>query len=200
MKTVGVILAGGRARRMNGADKALIRLGGRTLLERAVARLETQVDAVVVNANGDPERFAAIADLPVIPDPDDDRAGPLAGVLAGMDFAIGQGASHIVTAAVDTPFFPEKLTRRLGEAAAAESVPLACAETGGRAHPVFGLWPVHLTEDLRRAMKDGVRKVDQWTGRHGCARAVFETEPFDPFFNVNTPEDLAAAERIAVAL
>jgi molybdopterin-guanine dinucleotide biosynthesis protein A len=199
MKTIGVILAGGLARRMGGdadapGDKALIELGGETLLARAIARLATQVDEVVINANGDPSRLGS--DLPVIPDLDDSRAGPLAGVLAGLDYAAEQGASHIVSIAVDTPFFPTDLVSRLRAAAKDESVPLACAKTGDRTHPVFGLWPVSLREDLRAAMADGMRKVDRWTGKHGCAESVFAADPFDPFFNINTPEDLIEAERL----
>ncbi len=192
MKVIGIILAGGLARRMGGGDKALLSLGGRTLLDRAVERLLPQVDAVVINANGDAARFGT--DLPVIPDPDDSRAGPLAGVLAGLDYARREGASHIVTVAVDTPFFPDDLVARLRAAADGGGVPLACAKTGERTHPVFGLWPVSLADDLRAAMADGMRKVDRWTGAHGCAEAVFEAAPFDPFFNVNTPDDLSEAE------
>lgn len=199
MKTLGVILAGGLARRMGGdadapGDKARILLGGETLLSRAIARLSPQVDAVVVNANGDPTRFGTT--LPVIPDPDDSRAGPLAGVLAGMDFAFVNGASHLVTVAVDTPFFPDDLTAHLVAAAEQSGVPLACAKTGERTHPVFGLWPTALADNLRLAMLDGMRKVDRWTARHGCAEAVFEAGAVDPFFNINTPEDLAEAERL----
>lgn len=196
MKIVGVILAGGLARRMGGGDKALIELGGETLLQRAVERLSPQVDSLVINANDDPARFAGVSNLPVIPDPDDSRSGPLAGVLAGLDHAAASGATHIVTVAVDTPFFPPGLVARLREAAEGQGVPLACAKTGDRTHPVFGLWPVALAVDLREAMADGMRKVDRWTNKHGCAEAVFDVAPFDPFFNVNTPEDLTEAERL----
>lgn len=192
MRIVGIILAGGLARRMGGGDKALIELGGETLLQRAIERLSPQVDSLVINANDDPARFNSI--LPVIPDPDDSRSGPLAGVLAGLDYATSQGATHIVTIAVDTPFFPLDLVARLREAAEGQGVPLACAKTGDRTHPVFGYWPVSLADDLREAMGDGMRKVDRWTGKHGCAEAPFDATPFDPFFNVNTPEDLTEAE------
>jgi len=199
MKTLGVILAGGLARRMGGAadapgDKALISLGGRTLLERTIERLSAQVDASVINANGDRSRFDT--DLMVIPDLDDNRSGPLAGVLAGLTYAAREEATHVVTVAVDTPFFPTDLVTRLVEKSERDGVPLACAKTGDRTHPVFGLWPVSLAEDLRAAMDDGMRKVDRWTGKHGCAEAVFSADPFDPFFNVNTPEDLIEAERL----
>ena len=194
MKIVGVILAGGLARRMGGGDKALIELGGETLLQRAIERLSPQVDSLVINANEDPIRFAAVSSLPVIADPDDSRSGPLAGVLAGLDYAAREGASHVVTVAVDTPFFPADLVARLREAAEEQGVPLACAKTGDRTHPVFGLWPVTLADDLREAMADGMRKVDRWTGKHGCAETVFDAASLDPFFNVNTPEDLIEAE------
>lgn len=199
MKTYGIILAGGLARRMGGAaespgDKALIMLGGQTLLDRAVGRLAPQIDAIVINANGDSGRLGT--KLPVISDLDESRSGPLAGVLAGLNYAKRRGASHIVTVAVDTPFFPNNLVSRLEESADIQGVPLACAKTGDRTHPVFGFWPVTLFDDLRAAMDDGMRKVDRWTGKHGCAEAVFESEPFDPFFNINTPEDLIEAERL----
>lgn len=199
MRVFGIILAGGLARRMGGSaeapgDKALIMLGGQPLLHHAVARLEPQVDGLAINANGDPARFEGIAQIQVISDADDSRAGPLAGVLAGMDFAAAKGASHIVTAAVDTPFFPLDLVTRLRAGAEEAGTPLACAKTGERTHPVFGLWPVALADDLRAAMADGLRKVDRWTGAHGCAEAVFEAGAFDPFFNINTPEDLSTAE------
>lgn len=199
MKIYGVILAGGLARRMGGGaeapgDKALIMLGGQTLLDRAIERLAPQINAIAINANGDGGRFGT--KLPVIPDLDDSRSGPLAGVLAGLEYAKRQGASHIVTVAVDTPFFPSNLVSRLAESANAQGVPLACAKTGDRTHPVFGFWPIALAEDLRTAMDDGMRKVDRWTAKHGCAEALFEAEPFDPFFNINTPEDLVEAERL----
>ena len=196
MKIMGVILAGGLARRMGGQDKAFITLGGAPLLDGALARLKPQVDSLAINSNADPSLFEGY-DAPLVPDLDDARAGPLAGVLAGLTHAEGQGASHIVTAAVDTPFFPHDLVARMREAALRESVPLACARTGERTHPVFGLWPVSLRADLSAALDDGERKVDRWTARHGCAMADFSAEPFDPFFNVNTPEDLLEAERLA---
>jgi len=174
-------------------DRDIIELGGETLLHRAIERLTPQVDTVVINANDDPARFAEVSHLPVIPDLDGSRSGPLAGVLAGLDYAATQDATHIVSIAVDTPFFPTDLVARLRAAAEGQGVPLACAKTGDRTHPVFGLWPVALADDLRAAMADGMRKVDRWTGKHGCAETVFEATPFDPFFNVNTPEDLTEA-------
>ena len=201
MTTLGVILAGGRATRMGGGDKCLIEIGGRTLLDHVIDRLAPQVDGLILNANGDPARFAAWS-LPVVADTLPGFAGPLAGVLAGMEAAAAEGASHIVTAAADTPFFPEDLAVRLGAAAAAEHVPLACAatpEAGGRLlrHPTFGLWPTALAGDLRGALEGGLRKVVLWTDPHGCAVVPFPPGPPDPFFNVNTPEDRAEAERFA---
>ena len=196
MRTLGLILAGGLARRMGGRDKAFLMLDGQTLLDRALARLAPQVDALAINSNADPARLAGY-DAPLVPDLDDSRAGPLAGVLAGLTHAQEEGASHVVTVAVDTPFFPRDLAARLRAAADGEDMPLACAATGARTHPVFGLWPIDLKDDLAAAMAEGERKVDRWTVRHGCAVARWAADPFDPFFNVNTPEDLAEAERLA---
>jgi len=205
MTTLGVILAGGRATRMGGGDKCLLQAGGRSLLAHAIDRLRPQVDGLILNANGDPARFAGFG-LPVVADSVAGFAGPLAGVLAGMEAAAARGASHIATVAGDTPFFPGDLAARLRDAAQAEGKPLACAAApeGGRLwdHPTFGLWPVALAADLRAALEGGVRKVVLWTGRHGCARAVFDPGPpdgsgIDPFFNVNTPADLTEADRIA---
>jgi molybdopterin-guanine dinucleotide biosynthesis protein A len=192
----GVILAGGLSRRMGGGDKGLLTLGGETLLNRVIDRLEPQVSEVALNANGDVARFGI--DLPVISDSIDGFAGPLAGVLAGLDWAATRGHSHIVTAAADTPFFPCDLVPCL--MLAAESAPIALAATpeDGRVnrHPTFGLWPVDLRDDLRAALNDGLRKVVLWTDKHGTALAEFPTVPFDPFFNVNTPEDMARAEEL----
>lgn len=193
----GVILAGGLSRRMGGGDKCLAPLGGRPILARVIARLAPQADRLALNANGDPARFAAYR-LPVLPDSVAGFAGPLAGVLAGMDWAAGQGIGRIVTAAADTPFFPETLVAELVAAADRAALPLAVAMTddvtrGHSPHPTFGLWPVALREDLRAALAAGARKVVDWTGRHGVAEATFRGAP-DPFFNVNTPEDLARAE------
>ncbi len=196
MNMIGVILAGGLARRMGGQDKAFLMLQGAPLLDRAIVRLGRQVDTLAINSNSDAALFERFA-LPLIPDLDDTRAGPLAGVLAGLSHAESAGASHIVTVAVDTPFFPDDLISRLCAAAKGQGVPLACAATGERTHPVFGLWPVALRDNLAAALDNGERKVDRWTAQHGCAIATFEPDPFDPFFNVNTPDDLAEAERLA---
>ncbi|NNF78629.1 MAG: molybdenum cofactor guanylyltransferase MobA [Rhizobiales bacterium] len=199
--TVGVILAGGLARRMGELgknDKALLTLDGRPILSHVNARLAPQVGPMVINANGQAERFAAFG-LPVVPDSVEGFAGPLAGVLAGLDWAAAHApeADWVVSIACDTPFFPTDLVSRLHGAVAHEGAELACAASGGRHHPVFGLWPLHLRADLRAALVDeGVRKVDIWTGRHKLAVAEFATAPYDPFFNANRPDDLAQAERM----
>lgn len=187
----GVILAGGQATRMGGGDKGLLDLGGTTILSHVIGRLSPQVAEMAINANGDPARFAS-AGMPVIPDSIAGFAGPLAGVLAGLDWAADRGASHIVTAAADTPFFPCDLVPQLLLAAETAGTPMALAATPDGRHPTFGLWPVALRDDLRRALTDGVRKVVQWTDKHGCAMAEFPDDA--AFFNVNTPADLITAE------
>lgn len=198
-EVLGVILAGGRATRMGGGDKGLRAVAGRALIEHVIARLAPQVAGMALNANGDPVRFAALG-LPVIADSLPDHPGPLAGVLAGLDWAAGQGARAIVTVAADTPFFPGDLVARLQGAAGAAGLALAASpdEEGVlRRHPTFGLWPVALREDLRLALAGGLRKIVLWTDRHAAGLARFEAAPFDPFFNVNTPADIARAEIIA---
>ena len=200
MAPLGVILAGGQATRMGGGDKGLLSLGSRTILDEVVARLGPQVPGMALNANGDPARFGALG-LPVLPDSLHD-AGPLAGVLAGLDWAARQGADRIVTVAADTPFFPADLVPQLLLAAEAQAKPIALAATpdperGIVRHPTFGLWPVALRDDLRDALTGGLRKVVQWTDRHGTALASFSVDRGDPFFNVNTPEDLATARGMA---
>ncbi|AML51218.1 molybdenum cofactor guanylyltransferase MobA [Falsihalocynthiibacter arcticus] len=200
---LGVILAGGESRRMGGGDKCLTHLGDVPLLTHVIERLSPQVADISLNANGDATRFSAFG-LHVIGDTIVGYAGPLAGVLAGLDWAAEQGADHIVTAAADTPFFPADIVPRLLLASEIENLPIAMAATPNEAgkvmlHPVFGLWPVALREDLRAALKGGVRKVILWADTHGVAKAVFPTTPFDPFFNVNTPEDLAQARAFLAA-
>lgn len=200
MQPLGVILAGGLARRMGGGDKGMLMLNGQTLLARVVERLEPQVAEMALNANGDAVRFANFG-LPVIADSIEGFAGPLAGVLAGLDWAAEQSATHIVTAAADTPFFPPDLVPQLLLAAETAQVEIALAATphpqkGMLRHPTFGLWPVALRDDLRAALQDGLRKVVQWTDKHGAVTAPFLPTKFDPFFNVNTPEDMKVAEAL----
>ncbi len=199
--TVGLLLAGGLSRRMGGGDKCLRPLGGKPLLAHIIERAGPQVSALVLNANGDPKRFAPFG-LPVAADVIEGFAGPLAGVLTGMEWASKHrpDAAWLATFATDAPFFPRDLVARVHAAIARDGADLACARSDGRDHPVFGLWPVRLRADLRRAMEEGVRKVDVWTARHKLAVAEFPTKPFDPFFNANRPEDLAEAERLLSSL
>jgi molybdenum cofactor guanylyltransferase len=196
---VGVILAGGRAERMGGGDKGLREIGGKTIPVRVIERVRPQVDALVLNANGDPARFAAFG-LPVVPDSVPDFAGPLACVLACLDWAAANHpqAHYIVTVPADGPFVPRDLVRHLADALATEDAELVTAASGAQTYPVVGLWPVKLRTALQDALfAEGVRKIDAWTGRFRRAVATFPAEPVDPFFNANTPEQLAEAERLA---
>jgi molybdopterin-guanine dinucleotide biosynthesis protein A len=205
-QVLGVILAGGQATRMGGGDKGLLPLGDSTLLQHVMNRLAPQVAGMALNANGDPARFSSF-ELPVIPDSIAGFPGPLAGVLAGLDWAAEQGAEAIVTVAADTPFFPTDLVAHLLKVANGMDHPLVLAATprgkektksmsksGLIRHPTFGLWPVALRDDLRAALNDGISKVVIWTERHGGREAVFPADAGDPFFNVNTPEDLETAQ------
>jgi molybdopterin-guanine dinucleotide biosynthesis protein A len=194
--TLGVLLAGGLARRMGGGDKPMRTIGGRPILARVIARLEPQCDGLILNANGDPARFA-FTGLPVVADDVPGFAGPLAGILAALDWAAAHrpGVAWVASVAADTPFLPHDLVSRLHAARDAAGTPLACAESGGQAHPVNALWSVRLREDLRHALVvEDLRKIDRWTARHGIAHAAWTTEPYDPFFNANAPEDIAEAE------
>jgi molybdopterin-guanine dinucleotide biosynthesis protein A len=187
---------------MGGGDKPLRTIAGRSILAHVVERLSPQCDSLVVNANGDPARFADYG-LPVVADSVPDFAGPLAGILAGLDWMAANRPANewLVSVAADTPFIPRDLVARLHEARAAQNVPLACAASGGWTHPVIGLWPVSLRDDLRRALTvEDERKIDRWTARHGCASAEWPVEPVDPFFNANRPEDLDEAERLFATL
>jgi molybdenum cofactor guanylyltransferase len=195
VNVVGLLLAGGQSRRMGGGDKALRLLGDATLLDRVIERLRPQVDGLVLNANGDPARFARFA-LPVVPDSIPGFAGPLAGVLAGLDWTASQrpDCPYVVSVATDAPFLPADLVARLAEGLQKAGGDLACAASGGRTHPVFGFWPVRLREDLRRALVDEeIRKVDLFTARYRLAVVSFREVPVDPFFNANRPEDFAVA-------
>ena len=195
----GLVLAGGLARRMGGGDKARIRIGGKTILERVLTRLTPQCSGVILNANGDLARFADTG-LRVVADSIPDFAGPLAGILAGLDWAAANvpGIADIVSVPGDCPFLPPDLVERLSAARQAAGAPLACARSGDWRHPVVGLWRVALRDDLRKALvEESLHKIEIWTARHGVALADWPTTPVDPFFNVNTPEDAAEAERIA---
>ena len=201
-EVAGVILAGGKATRMGGGDKGLLRVRDLRLIDHVIARLAPQCARLAINANGDPARFAEFA-LPVLPDSLPEYPGPLAGVLAGLDWAAAEGVDAIVTAAADTPFFPHDLVARLRAAAGPDGLALAGSrDAAGKLwrHPTFGLWPVALREDLRDALKGGLRKIVLWTDAHQAGLAEFPTGPFDPFFNVNTPEDIARAEHLSELL
>ncbi|NNE86128.1 MAG: molybdenum cofactor guanylyltransferase MobA [Alphaproteobacteria bacterium] len=193
---VGVLLAGGQSRRMGGGDKCLRPLAGRPILEHIIERAAPQVSRLVLNANGDPARFADFG-VPVTADTVEGFAGPLAGVLTGLEWtrAHAPDCAWIATVATDAPFLPEDLIARLGAAIIDGRADMACAASHGRRHPVFGLWPVALTSELRAALVDrGVRKVDDWTAGYNLKGVEFSGDAIDPFFNVNRPEDLAAAE------
>ena len=186
---------------MGGGDKCLRPLGGRPILAHVTERARPQVEALLLNANGDPARFAAFG-LPVIADTVDGFAGPLAGVLAGLEWAMTHrpGSPWMLSIATDTPFFPTDLRSRLLAAVTAKDADLACAASAGQAHPVFGLWHVALAADLRRSLVDeGLRKIEAWTARHRLVTVEFSAAPIDPFFNANRPEDLAEAERLLAA-
>lgn len=191
MRIFGVILAGGRGQRMGGADKAALVLGGRTLMSRAIERLDPQVDRLSISANGDPARFAATG-LPVLTDLE--PRGPLSGVLAALGWAAPLGATHVVSAAVDTPFFPADLVPQLLLAAETTGTGAALAESGGNLHPTFALWPVGLCDDLRAALDAGQARVTDFARRHRAATARFADDR--AFLNINTPADLAAAEAL----
>lgn len=199
---IGMILAGGLASRMGGGDKALIEAGGETMLARVAARLAGQCRTVLLNANGDPARFSAYG-LPVLADVVEGYCGPLAGVLTGLEWlrdhvpdrAPGEG--WLLTVAADTPLFPLDLARRLACAAAAENAEIAVARSGDRTHPVFGLWSADLAQDLRRALtQDGERRLNAWAKSRRLATVAWPTTPYDPFFNVNTPEDADELRRM----
>ena len=196
MKVVGLLLAGGQSRRMGGGDKALRLLGGIPLLDRVIERLRPQVDALVLNANGDPTRFARFGFA------DGSRhAFRVSSARSPVCWPGSIGLPHnvrialyVVSVATDAPFLPIDLVARLAEALDEARADLACAASGGRTHPVFGLWPVRLRDDLRRAVVDqGIRKVDLWTARHQLTTVSFPVQPVDPFFNANRPEDLETA-------
>jgi molybdopterin-guanine dinucleotide biosynthesis protein A len=192
-----VVLAGGRATRMGGGDKSLRLLAGVTLLEHVLARLADQAGRIVLNANGDPDRFARFG-LPVVADTLPDHPGPLAGVLAGIEWAAAHApdTNDVVSVPSDSPFIPRDLIARLRAARDAAGADLACAASLGQAHPVAGLWPLRLAGDLRASLLGGMRRIDRWTARFALVQVAFDAVPVDPFFNANAPEDLEAAEAL----
>jgi molybdenum cofactor guanylyltransferase len=197
--TPGVLLAGGLARRMGGGDKPMRTIGGRTILDRVIARLAPQCDGLILNANGDPARFAAFG-LPVIADTVENFPGPLAGILAALDWTAANrpDVGWLLSAAADCPFLPRDLVARLQQARIAEGGQLAVAASAGQTHPVIGLWSVSLREELRHALVvEDIRKIDLWTARYRLATVTWPAEPLDPFFNANTMDDIAEAERLA---
>jgi molybdopterin-guanine dinucleotide biosynthesis protein A len=199
IKLPGVLLAGGLARRMGGGDKPMRTIAGKTILARVIARLAPQCDGLILNANGDPARFAAFG-LPVIADTVEDFPGPLAGILAALDWMAEHRpeVTTVLSAAADCPFLPRDLVARLEVARAEQGAELAVAASGGQTHPVIGLWSVRLRSELRYALvEEEIRKIDRWTARYKLATVSWPTVPVDPFFNANTVDDIAEAERLA---
>ncbi len=202
-KTVGIILAGGLARRMGGGDKSLSSLGSQTILDHVIRRISPQVDMLALNANGDPERLKTYG-LPVLADSIQGYVGPLAGVLAGMDWAAENGAELVISVAADTPFFPLDLVKTLQHTRQNSQMPITIAASRGEngklfRQPVFGAWPVSLRDDLRRALQDGMRKIIVWAEQHGVDLVEFPVDQgakTDPFFNINTPGDLQEAQQL----
>lgn len=198
---IGVLLAGGLSRRFGGGDKCLNVLAGRILLERVVERVRPQVGSLILNANGDGARFAHVKLNPmpeIVADIAPGALGPLAGVLTGMAWARShmRGARWVATFATDAPFLPCDLVDQLSAAVRHQEASIAIASSKGRAHPVFALWSMELMDDLRLAVaEEGLRKVMTWVERYPVAEVDFSTVPVDPFFNINTPEDLARAEQ-----
>jgi molybdopterin-guanine dinucleotide biosynthesis protein A len=197
--TPGLLLAGGLARRMGGGDKPMKTIGERTILDRVIARLAPQCDGLILNANGDPQRFAAFG-LPVVADSVEDFPGPLAGILAGLDWIATHrpDVTWMLSAAADCPFLPRDLVMRLHQARIERHSRIAIAASGGQTHPVIGLWSVTLRDDLRHTLEvENFHAVGRWTARYDPAIVSWPTEPLDPFFNANTVDDIAVAERLA---
>ena len=195
----GVLLAGGLARRMGGGDKPMRTIAGQPILERVIARLMPQCSSLILNANGEPSRFASFG-LPVIADTVADFPGPLAGILATLDWMAAHRpeVTHVLSAAADCPFLPRDLVARLEAARVAENAELAVACSGEQTHPVIGLWSVRLRGELRHALvEEDVRKIDRWTARYPLATVSWPVAPVDPFFNANTVDDIAEADRLA---
>ena len=197
--TPGLLLAGGLARRMGGGDKPMKTIGGRTILDRVIARLAPQCDGLLLNANGDPQRFVSFG-LPVVADSVKDFPGPLAGILAGLDWIATHrpDVTWMLSAAADCPFLPRDLVTQLHQARIERNARIAIAASGGQTHPVIGLWSVTLRDDLRHTLEvENFHAVGRWTARYDPAIVSWPTEPLDPFFNANTVDDIAVAERLA---
>jgi molybdopterin-guanine dinucleotide biosynthesis protein A len=197
-QTVGVLLAGGQSRRMGGGDKCLRPLGDRTILEHVIDRIRPQVGPLILNANGDPDRFQSYG-LPVVADVVDGFAGPLAGVLTGLRWAEinAPQCEWLLSVPTDAPFVPKNLATSLRQEISAQDAQLACATSRGRTHPVVALWPVALADALEQALVgEDIRKIDRWTARYRLVEVSFDDTGVDPFFNANRPEDLAIAERL----
>jgi molybdenum cofactor guanylyltransferase len=196
-KTLGVILAGGLSRRMGGGDKGLAMLGGQSLLKRVVSRVQPQVDGILLSANGDPSRFADLG-LPIAADASDDRPGPLAGILAGLEAAASSADAfgHVLSVPCDTPFLPADLVARLHGARRESGAPGAVAVSGGRQHSTVALWPIEGRTAISDALAKGVRRVSSLVAALGLAEAAWPVEPFDPFVNVNDPDEMRSAEAL----
>ncbi|MGO4526156.1 molybdenum cofactor guanylyltransferase MobA [Microvirga sp. 2MCAF35] len=197
--TLGVVLAGGLSRRMGGGDKVLLTLAGRTLFDHVAQRLAPQCDGMIVNANGDISRFGALPH-PVVPDSIEGHLGPLVGILTALEWSAAHrpDIKWVVSVPGDTPFIPTDLVRRLHDARLHAGQPLACASSGAQIHFAVGLWPISLRHDLRRTfLEKGIRSIRAWVELHGYAQAAWPIEPTDPFFNINTPDDLAEAGLLA---
>lgn len=179
---------------MGGGEKALLNLEGRVLVDRSLERLRPMVEAVAINANREVEAYATRG-VPVLSDVIGGYQGPLAGVLTGLRWASDKGASHLVSVAGDTPFFPADLGSRLS-ASVSDATPIAMAQSADGRHPTFAIWPTALADDLEAALKDGTRKIIAWSDAKGCSSVQFDSDGFDPFFNVNTPDDMATAARM----
>jgi len=200
VEIVGVVLAGGRSQRMGGREKALLDLAGRPMLAHVIERLAPQVSRLAINANGDPARFAAFG-RPVIADQTADYPGPLAGILAGLRWAsaVAPRSAFLATVSSDAPFIPLDLVARLADASAGGDI--IAAQSRGAVHPVVALWPLGIALRLERALATGQRGVQRWAEMEGMRRVDFaptsvEGHTIDPFFNVNTPEELAEAETL----
>ena len=198
-RITGVVLAGGRARRMGGGDKCLLLLNSQPLLKFVIDRAKPQVDQLVLNVNGEPSRFNDFG-FPLVSDSVPGFAGPLAGVLAGLDWSAKHTpeSQWVVTFASDTPFFPFNMVERFLDVVSEQEFGLACASSNHRPHPVFGIWPVKLREELRYALvHENIRRIDEWTTRYTLSEVSFDGSGIDPFFNINKPEDLELAVRYA---